>query len=109
MIRKGKTSADLRDHSIDNNGGRSCKKHEDPSQGMYEEVDDSVQSSRFSTKDKDSHIILFKIKDKKLHFTNLTSLIGKKKYSFIGNAQIYVLIIITFFRNGKLIKKRILF
>ena len=40
------TSVDLRKHSIEDTGGRSRKKHEDPPKGMYEEVDDSGRGER---------------------------------------------------------------
>ena len=40
------TSVDIRKHSIKDIGGRSCKKHEDPSKGMYDEVDDSGRDER---------------------------------------------------------------
>ena len=37
---------DLRKHSINDTGGRSRKKHEDPAEGMYDEVDDSGRGER---------------------------------------------------------------
>ena len=36
----------LRKHSIKDTGGRSCKKHENLPEGMYEEVDDSGRGER---------------------------------------------------------------
>ena len=42
MVREvGEASIDLRKHSFKDTGVRSRKKHEDPPDGMYEEVDDS--------------------------------------------------------------------
>ena len=41
-----KTSVDLQKHSIKDTRGRSRKKHEDPSEGMYEEFDDSRRGER---------------------------------------------------------------
>ena len=35
------TTLDLREHSIDDTGGRSLKKHEDPPESTYEWADDS--------------------------------------------------------------------
>ena len=47
MVREiGETSVDLRKHSIKDIGGRSRKKHEDPPEGMYEEVDNSGRGER---------------------------------------------------------------
>ena len=37
---------DLLKHSILNTGGRSPKKHEDPSKGMYEDVDERGRRER---------------------------------------------------------------
>ena len=34
------------DNSIEDTGGRSTKKHEDPPEGMYEEVHDSGRGER---------------------------------------------------------------
>ena len=47
MVREiGETSVDLRKHSNKDTGGRSRKKHEDPPEGMYEEVHDSGRGKR---------------------------------------------------------------
>ena len=44
--RSRETPLDLRKHSIKDTGGRSRKKLEDPTEGMYEEVDDSGGGER---------------------------------------------------------------
>ena len=44
MVRK--VRGDLRKHRIRDTGGRSRKKHENPPEGMYEEVDDSGRGER---------------------------------------------------------------
>ena len=46
MVGGDETSVNLRKHSIKDTGGGSCKRHEDPPEGVYEEVDDSGQSER---------------------------------------------------------------
>ena len=37
---------DLRKHSVDDNGARSCKEHEVPPEGMEEDVDDRGRGVR---------------------------------------------------------------
>ena len=39
--KRGRFSVDLLKDTIKDTGGRSCKKHEDPPEGMYKEIDDS--------------------------------------------------------------------
>ena len=45
-VKRGRTSIDLRKHNIKDTGGRLCKKHENPPEGMYEEVDDSGRDEK---------------------------------------------------------------
>ena len=47
MVRDiGETSVDLRKYNIKDTGGKSRKKHEDPSEDIVEEVDDSGRGER---------------------------------------------------------------